>query len=77
MAELQQKFNWIRAVSIVSIIALFIADFAFNIMAKDPPLWAYVVPGLLALGVEANAVGRLLMQLVRAAARVPQEDKEL
>jgi len=76
MPEDNHKFSWIRAVSVLSIIALFVADFAFDVMAKDPPLWAYLVPGLLALGIEAPAVGRLLMQLVRAAARVPYEEGE-
>jgi len=76
MAEDGEKFPWIRAISIIAVIALFVADFAFDIMAKKPPLWAYLVPGLLALGIEARAVGRLLMQVVRAAAKVPSEEND-
>lgn len=68
------RFTWVRAIAIAAIIALFIADFAFDILAKPPPWWAYLVPGLLALGIEGPAVGRLLMQVVRAAARISHEE---
>lgn len=67
MAE-KTKVPWIRATAVVSVIALFVADFAFDIMAKSPPMWAYLVPGLLALGIEGQAVARLLMQVVRGLA---------
>lgn len=73
MAEIP-GFPWIRAIAIAVIIALFIADFAFDILAKAPPWWAYLVPGLLALGIEGPAVARLLMQVVRGAARISQEE---
>lgn len=67
-------FPWVRVIAIAVIIALFIADFAFDILAKPPPWWAYLVPGLLALGIEGPAVGRLLMQVVRGAARISHEE---
>ncbi|WIY23361.1 hypothetical protein [Parasedimentitalea psychrophila] len=73
MAE-TKGFPWVRAIAIAAIIALFVADYAFNILAKPPPWWAYLVPGLLALGIEGPAVGRLLMQVVRGTARISQEE---
>ena len=72
MAE-NKPFPWVRVIAIAAIIALFVADYAVNILAKAPPWWAYLVPGLLALGIEGPAVGRLLMQLVRGAARISEE----
>ncbi len=76
MDEPSQKFPWFRLLAVVLIVALFTADYAFAIMAKAPPFWAYLVPALLALGIEGRAVGRLLMQVVRAMARVPQEEAD-
>lgn len=73
MADIK-GFPWIRAIAIAAIITLFVADYAVNILAKAPPWWAYLVPGLLALGIEGPAVGRLLMQVVRGAARISQEE---
>ena len=69
-----KAFPWVRLLSIAAIIALFVADYAFNILAKTPPWWAYLVPGLLALGIEGPAVGRLLMSVVRGFARISQEE---
>ncbi|MFY0619128.1 hypothetical protein [Shimia sp.] len=65
---------WIRLISVVAVICLFVADFGFGIMAKSPPLWAYAIPGLLALGIEMPAVARLTMQALRAFARIPPDD---
>jgi hypothetical protein len=70
----KKSFPWVQALAIAAIIALFVADYAFNVLAKAPPWWAYVVPALLALGVEGPAVGRLLMQVVRGVARIPQQE---
>ena len=70
------RFNWVRFFAMAATVALFVADYAFNVMAKPPPLWAYLVPGLLALGVEGNALARLLMQMLRAAARIPPDQSK-
>jgi hypothetical protein len=75
MSDVEGKIRWIQVLSFVSVVALFIADYAFGIMAKEPPLWAYLVPGLLALGIEARAVGRMLMQIVRGVAKSNKEDE--
>ncbi|WP_120636018.1 hypothetical protein [Ruegeria sp. EL01] len=72
----ERNVSWLRVIAVASVIALFVADYVFNLMAKAPPWWAYALPGLLALGIEGPAVGRLLIQIVRAAARVPQEDEK-
>ncbi|WP_299085097.1 hypothetical protein [uncultured Ruegeria sp.] len=73
MAE-GRNFSWLRVVAVIAIIALFTADYAFDLMAKAPPWWAYAVCGLLALGIEEKAVGRLVMQIIRAVAKVPQDE---
>lgn len=73
MPDPAPRFPVFRAVAVVAVMGLFAADYAFGVMAKPPPWWAYAVPGLLALGIEARAVGRLIMQLVRGVARVPPD----
>ncbi|WP_127111987.1 hypothetical protein [Shimia sediminis] len=74
MPEIKRSTFWIRVVAITAVVALFVADFGFGIMAKPVPYWAYAVPGLLALGIEAPAVARLVMQALRAFAGVPPSD---
>jgi len=64
---------WFRLICVTALIALFVADFGFGIMAKPPPVWAYALPGLLALGIEVKAVARLAMEALRAFARIPPE----
>ncbi|EBA11800.1 hypothetical protein [Roseobacter sp. CCS2] len=65
---------WIRAISLLAVVGLFIADFGFDAMAKNPPVWAYAIPGLLALGIEVKALQRLAVQALQAFARIPSED---
>ena len=79
MSEEVQKHRggfWIRLISAVSVIGLFAADYGFGVMAKAPPVWAYALPGLLALGIEVRAVGRLVMQAMRAFVGLPQHPRD-
>lgn len=76
MPDAKQRFSMLRMVAVLAIIGLFIADYVFDIMAKAPPMWAYLVPGLLALGIEGAAVARLIMQVVKAIAHVPNDPRE-
>lgn len=68
--------NLIRFISLLAVIALFVADYGFGVMAKSPPLWAYGAPSLLALGIEGPALARLVVQLLRASAGIQQPPKE-
>lgn len=76
MPDTRKGAFWIRFTAIIATIGLFIADYGFNALAKDPPVWAYAIPGLLALGIEAGAIARLVMQAMRAMARIPLDDQE-
>jgi len=67
---------WVRVAAFLAVAGLFVADFGFGAMAKEPPIWAYAVPGLLALGIEIKALQRLIIEALRALARVPSEQKE-
>ncbi|MBR9766750.1 MAG: hypothetical protein GYB53_25355 [Rhodobacteraceae bacterium] len=71
MAEAQRKLRLVQIIALLAVLALFAADYGFGVMAKDPPAWAYFVPGLLALGLEAEAVRRLLVQMIKSMARIP------
>lgn len=73
MPDVTRSMFWLRLICVLAVLGLFIADFGFGIMAKQPPVWAYAIPGLLALGIEVQAVARLAMQALRAFARVPPE----
>lgn len=73
MSNIQKRFQWIRFLSFLFVAGLFIADVGFDALAKEVPVWAYAIPGLLALGIEAPAVARLAMQALRAFARIPPE----
>ena len=73
MSNIQKGFQWVRFLSFVFVAGLFVADIGFDALAKDVPVWAYAIPGLLALGIEAPAVARLAMQAIRAFARIPPE----
>ena len=73
MPDVIRSMFWFRLICVVAVLALFVADFGFGIMAKQPPVWAYAIPGLLALGIEIPALARLVMQALRAFARVPPE----
>ena len=64
----------IRWAAGVGCVALFVADYGFNVMAKPVPPWAYIIPGLLAVGIEMNALRRLLLQAVRVMARIPPDE---
>jgi len=73
MPNSKQGFSLLRGVAVVAVIGLFIADYVFDVMAKDVPAWAYIIPGLLALGIESAALGRLVIQAVKAFARISDE----
>ena len=76
MSEQQKRrlASWMRFISMAAVVGLFVADYGFGVMAKAPPVWAYAAPGLLALGIEAPAVARLVMQALRAFAGVPPQN---
>ncbi|WP_434286321.1 hypothetical protein [Celeribacter sp. SCSIO 80788] len=76
MAEDSKKFGLVQVIAVLFVIGLFAADYGFDVMAKQPPWWAYVVPGLLALGLEVRALRRLVVQAVRVAAKLPPEDDQ-
>ena len=71
MPERGAALRWVAGIGCV---ALFVADYGLNVMAKPVPTWAYIIPGLLALGMEMNALRRLVLQAVRVMARIPPED---
>lgn len=64
----------IRLLAILACVALFVADYALDVMAKEPPFWAYGLPILLALGVEINAIRRLAVRAIEVLARLPKDD---
>ncbi len=76
MSETEKTIGFVQIIALLCTIGLFIADFGLGVMAKAPPMWAYVVPGLLGLGVEFRALRRLLVQAVRAWAKIPVVEKE-
>ncbi|MBU0644822.1 MAG: hypothetical protein KJ731_15785 [Alphaproteobacteria bacterium] len=78
MSEIEQekKVGWIQVFATLCALALFVADYGLDVLAKPVPQWAYMSLGLLALGVEAGALRRLLLQIIRAMARVPQDGGE-
>ena len=76
MSSTKRAFRTLQWVAMVCVIVLFILDYALDVMAKTPPWWAYAILGLLALGVEAPALRRLVVQAVKVAARIPLEEKD-
>lgn len=76
MAEKRTAACWIRLLAMVCIIALFTVDVVLGWTAKEPPWWSYPIIGLLALGVEVKAVADILIEIVRATARVPNDRRD-
>ena len=76
MPETRRSSFWIRLIAIATTIGLFVADYGFGALAKDPPVWAYTIPGLLALGIEATALQRLVVQALKVFARIPLDNEE-
>jgi len=77
MSSVEKGYSILRILATLAIIGLFIADYAFDVMAKSPPIWAYIIPGLLALGIESAALGRLIMQAVKGMAGISDEDPKI
>ena len=76
MSEVDKKIRFVQIIALLFVCGLFAADYGFDAMAKPPPKWAYIVPGLLGLGLEPNALRRLIVQIVKAMAGVPPEDRK-
>ncbi|MEB3419881.1 hypothetical protein ACFSDD_10915 [Salipiger marinus] len=68
MSKTEKRVRWAQVLSLLAIIALFVADIGLDILAKEVPEWVYPMLGLLALGVEAPALSRFVMGLLRAGA---------
>ena len=68
MSKTEKRVRWAQVLSLIAIIALFVADIGMDILAKEVPEWVYPMLGLLALGVEAPALSRFVMALLRAGA---------
>ena len=59
MSKTEKRVRWAQVLSLLAIIALFVADIGLDILAKEVPGWVYPMLGLLALGVEAPALSAL------------------
>jgi hypothetical protein len=68
MSKTEKRIRWAQVLSLLAIIALFVADIGMDVLAKEVPGWVYPMLGLLALGVEAPALSRFIMALLRAGA---------
>ena len=40
MPDATRSMFWLRLICVLAVLGLFIADFGFGIMAKQPPVWA-------------------------------------
>ncbi|MCP5037740.1 MAG: hypothetical protein GY945_09100 [Rhodobacteraceae bacterium] len=63
-----------RVLFIFACAGLFVADYALDIMAKEPPFWTYGLTILLALGVEINPIRCLALRVVEVFARIPNDE---
>jgi hypothetical protein len=73
MSGTERGVRWLQVVAVFLAVCLFVADYVFDVLAKQPPNWVYWVLGLLGIGVEGPALRRLLIDALKAFARIPPD----